>query len=147
MFAAHPRGRTGCRGRSSQRAASVGIASGVMVAQRGAAERARGSRALLTRRRAVNIIQKAANSIVTPNIWEPYRAMREAMRWNPLAALQANTETMGVTFNPEFEVVENKEGYQFRADLPGIKEKDLEISMTGNRLTVSGHREAEKRDE
>ncbi|TAK32843.1 MAG: Hsp20 family protein, partial [Myxococcaceae bacterium] len=26
-------------------------------------------------------------------------------------------------------------------------EKDLEISMTGNRLTVSGHREAEKRDE
>lgn len=95
----------------------------------------------------MNIIQKAANSIVTPNIWEPYRAMREAMRWNPLAELQANTEATGVTFNPEFEVVENKEGYQFRADLPGIKEKDLEIAITGNRLTISGHREAEKRDE
>jgi HSP20 family protein len=95
----------------------------------------------------VNIIQKAANPITTPNIWDPYRAMREAMRWNPIAEMQANIEGTGLLYNPEFEVLETKEGYQFRADLPGIKEKDLEISITGNRLSVSGHREAEKRDE
>jgi HSP20 family protein len=31
--------------------------------------------------------------------------------------------------------------------LPGIKEKDIEISLTGNRLTLRGTREEEKREE
>jgi HSP20 family protein len=46
-------------------------------------------------------------------------------------------------FVPDFEVKETKEGFVFKADVPGIKEKDLEITMTGNRLTISGKREAE----
>jgi HSP20 family protein len=44
-------------------------------------------------------------------------------------------------------VKETKDAYVFKVDLPGIDEKDLEISLTGNRLTVSGKREAEQRDE
>jgi HSP20 family protein len=44
-------------------------------------------------------------------------------------------------FTPEFEVKETKEGFLFKADVPGIKEKDLEITMTGNRLTITGKRE------
>jgi HSP20 family protein len=35
----------------------------------------------------------------------------------------------------------------FKADLPGMKEKDVEVSFTGNRLTLSGKREEEKREE
>ena len=46
-------------------------------------------------------------------------------------------------FTPDFEVKETKEGFVFKADVPGMKEKDLEINMTGNRLTISGKREAE----
>jgi len=46
-------------------------------------------------------------------------------------------------FTPDFEVKETKEGFVFKADVPGIKEKDLEITMTGNRLTISGKRETE----
>ena len=42
---------------------------------------------------------------------------------------------------------ETKDAYVFRADLPGVKDEDLEISLTGNRLTVSGHREQEKREQ
>ena len=42
---------------------------------------------------------------------------------------------------------ETKDAYLFKADLPGVKDEDLDISLTGNRLTVSGHREEEKRDE
>ena len=30
--------------------------------------------------------------------------------------------------------------------MPGIQDKDLEVTMTGNRLTVSGKREEEKED-
>jgi HSP20 family protein len=47
---------------------------------------------------------------------------------------------------PDFEIKETKEGFVFKADVPGIKEKDLEITMTGNRLSISGKREAEKED-
>ena len=39
---------------------------------------------------------------------------------------------------PAFEVKERKDAYVFRADLPGVKEEELDISLTGNRLTVSG---------
>ena len=41
---------------------------------------------------------------------------------------------------------ETKEGFQFKADLPGLKESDLDVSVSGNRLTVSGKREEEKHD-
>ncbi|HVU51084.1 MAG TPA: Hsp20/alpha crystallin family protein [Polyangia bacterium] len=43
-------------------------------------------------------------------------------------------------FVPSFEVRETKDAYVFRADVPGIPEKDLVIQMTGNVLTISGER-------
>lgn len=50
-------------------------------------------------------------------------------------------------FAPKFDVRESADSYVFTADLPGIKEDDLDISVTGNRLTVSGRREEEKNQE
>jgi HSP20 family protein len=50
-------------------------------------------------------------------------------------------------FAPSFDVRETKDAYVFTADLPGVKEGDLELSLTGNRLTLSGRREEEKREE
>jgi HSP20 family protein len=43
-------------------------------------------------------------------------------------------------------VKETKESFVFKADLPGIKEQDLEVTVAGNRLTVAGKREAEKEE-
>jgi HSP20 family protein len=44
-------------------------------------------------------------------------------------------------------VRKEKEAFTIKADLPGIKEDDVDISITGNRLTVSGKREEETVDE
>ena len=52
------------------------------------------------------------------------------------------TET---TFAPRFDVKESKEGFVFHADLPGIKDEDVQISVTGNQLTIAGKRDAEER--
>lgn len=41
---------------------------------------------------------------------------------------------------PPFEVRETKDRFVFLADLPGIEAKDIEILLTGNRLTVTGVR-------
>ena len=53
-------------------------------------------------------------------------------------------EEQPARFAPDFEIKETKDGFVFKADVSGVKEKDLEISMTGNRLTISGKREADK---
>ncbi|HEY5373189.1 MAG TPA: HSP20 family small heat-shock protein, partial [Polyangiaceae bacterium] len=49
-------------------------------------------------------------------------------------------------FSPDFDVKETKEGFVFRADVPGIKDADLDVRLTQNRLSISGKRESEKEE-
>ena len=79
-------------------------------------------------------------------------AIRDLMNWDPFREMvppfEPETEPdVEVRFAPQFDVKETKESYVFKADLPGIAEKDLEVSVSGNRLTVSGKREEEKKEE
>jgi HSP20 family protein len=67
----------------------------------------------------------------------------EQLAWDPFRLLREMLGSWTAGFGPGFEMTEGDEGYQLRADLPGVKEEDLEISLTGNRLTISGHREQE----
>jgi HSP20 family protein len=73
----------------------------------------------------------------------PFRVMDALLRWEPF---QESRSLRGAPFTPHFDVKETKDGYLFRADLPGVKDSDLEISVTDNVLTVSGKR-AEDRTE
>jgi len=89
-----------------------------------------------------NIVRKNQNE----GYVEPLRLMREMLNWDPFAEMLPSTPEMQ-GFVPRFEVKETKDSYVFRADLPGIEDKDLELTMTGNRLTIAGKREAEARKE
>lgn len=71
---------------------------------------------------------------------EPFRLMRDFLRWDPLLDYGPGAPT---AFMPSFDVKETPDAYQFKADLPGILEAELEISLEGNRLTVAGKREEE----
>jgi len=75
--------------------------------------------------------------------WDPFRIMFEM--FNDQGARDARQAEQH--FAPSFEVFERKDGYVFRADLPGVKQEDLDITLNANRLTVSGKREAEERKE
>jgi HSP20 family protein len=84
---------------------------------------------------------------IARNEWDPFRSAREWLRWDPFREMTPfwpTTEVAG--FAPAFEVKENKDGYLFKADMPGVKEQDIDITRTGNRLTITGKREAEKED-
>jgi HSP20 family protein len=79
--------------------------------------------------------------------WDPLRAMRELLRWDPFREMApfpafAGLERMG--WNPSFDVTEDENGYTFKADLPGAKKEEIEITTTGNRLQISGKRESEQ---
>jgi HSP20 family protein len=71
---------------------------------------------------------------------EPFRLMRDFMRWDPLRDYDLGVPA---AFMPSFDVKETPDAYQFKADIPGILEADLEISLEGTRLTVAGKREEE----
>src|SRR5687767_5545509 len=73
--------------------------------------------------------------------WAPLRKPRE-QKLAPLWPM----EERELAFTPDFDVKESKESYVFIADLPGVKEKDIEISVAGCRLSVRGKRELEKEE-
>jgi HSP20 family protein len=66
--------------------------------------------------------------------------IRELMGTDPFASM---VSPVSGTFLPDIEIKETKDSYMIAADLPGVREQDLDISVTGNRLTVSGKREEE----
>lgn len=96
-----------------------------------------------------NLIRRMDNeSVQMPTAWEPFQLMRDLLAWDPFAEMMPSVaRRQEAVFTPRFEVKETKDAYVFHADLPGIDDKDLEITLTGNRLTVSGKREAEHREE
>jgi HSP20 family protein len=75
---------------------------------------------------------------------EPFRLMREMLGWDPFREMAPLAGANVPVFSPAFEVKETKDSFVFKADLPGVQEKDLEVTMTGNRLNVTGKRESEK---
>jgi HSP20 family protein len=72
--------------------------------------------------------------------FDPFRIM-DALLGDAFGSLDAWNGPRG--FAPTFEVKETKDAYVFKADLPGIPEKDVQVDMTGNVLTVSGERRQE----
>lgn len=79
--------------------------------------------------------------------WDPFQIMREMLNLEPapqlLPELLRGTERMGA-YVPAFDVWETKDAYVFKVDVPGFREQDIDIQIAGNRLTLSGKREAEQ---
>ena len=90
-----------------------------------------------------DIVKKNAGAL---SQWDPIRAMRDLLRWDPfreMAPFAAVSDLDAATFSPSFEVTENKDSFVFKADVPGIKKEDIEITTTGNRIQISGKRDQE----
>ncbi|MFZ5480923.1 MAG: Hsp20/alpha crystallin family protein [Myxococcota bacterium] len=78
---------------------------------------------------------------------DPFRLVRQVMRWDPFQEIAPATMGEPLYLNPPFDVYETDDAYVFSADLPGLREQDVDVTVTGNRITVSGRREQEKRKE
>jgi len=95
------------------------------------------------------IIRRNGGEEVAPAMteWDPWRMMRRMLRWDPFQEMQASMPEQTFAFSPAFEVKETKTGFIVHADLPGVKEQDLEVALTGNRLTIRGKRDSEKKEQ
>ena len=80
--------------------------------------------------------------------WDPFQLMDRLLRWEPFRDdFSAVPSWTGGEFMPRFDVKETKDAYVLKADLPGLKDEDVDVSLNGNVLTISGKREEEHRDE
>ena len=72
---------------------------------------------------------------------DPWTLARRLMSWDPFQEMTLPF-SLGdtVSFNPSFDVKETKEAYEYKADVPGVASRDLEVTSTENRLTIRGHR-------
>jgi HSP20 family protein len=63
--------------------------------------------------------------------------MPSLIRWEPAAFGASATRR----FVPALDVLEHEDRYVLRADLPGVDESDIDLSLDKNVLTLSGTRE------
>ena len=61
------------------------------------------------------------------------------------AAHDGETDTEETSWMPTVDISETENGFEIRAELPGVSEKDVNVSVTDNLLTIKGekHQEAE----
>ena len=83
------------------------------------------------------------------NVTDPFNLARElfgstSRAFEPFAWPRTEIKN---TFAPTFNVVENPDGYVVEADLPGVAEADLSITLEDRTLAISGSRAASENKE
>jgi len=91
-----------------------------------------------------------------PRLWttspelttDPLRAMRREME-NALRAFDQNSFAADIGAGaPAISVAETTDAFEVTAELPGVDETDIKVSLDDNQLVISGEKKAEsKKDE
>jgi len=79
--------------------------------------------------------------------WDPFRAMNALLRWDPFGDDLGPLASWTGAYTPRFDVKETKDAYVLKADLPGVKDEEVDVSLSGNMLTISGKKEEEHKEE
>jgi HSP20 family protein len=93
--------------------------------------------------------QEGRGEVARGVVFEPFNLLRQLLRADPFDQLAPMVPLAAdqIAFVPDFDVKETPDAYELKADLPGIRDSDVEITITGNRLVVTGRREREQRQE
>jgi len=73
------------------------------------------------------------------------RLQSELDRWVGWGRYPASSGLFDRSVYPSLDVVESAEGCTVWADIPGLDRKDLELTVTGNVLTLKGEKKAPKK--
>jgi HSP20 family protein len=90
-----------------------------------------------------------------PRLWttspeltsDPFRAMRREMETALRAFDQGSSSPDIGAGAPAVSVAETKDAFEVTAELPGVDEKDIRVSLDENQLVISGEKKAESRKE
>jgi HSP20 family protein len=79
--------------------------------------------------------------------WDPFRTMQALLRWDPFREEFGPLASWTGGYTPRFDVKETKDAYVMKADLPGVRDEEVDVSLSGNMLTISGKKEEEHKEE
>ncbi|MFM1919726.1 MAG: hypothetical protein RLZZ303_1360 [Candidatus Hydrogenedentota bacterium] len=80
--------------------------------------------------------------ITTRNAISPFLGFRDLEE--RINQMMGNTAECAVgAWTPAVDLREDKEHYILEADLPGVKREDIDVSVTGNVITIKGKRDGE----
>ena len=87
----------------------------------------------------------------TTDFWEPFgniEDIREEMNRMFDTSLRRRGSLFDSAFAPAIDVVEEKDNYLVKADLPGLSKDDVNVAIQDNFLTIKGERkhEVEKKE-
>jgi HSP20 family protein len=71
------------------------------------------------------------------------RRFDDILGWPLLPAVWRRIPTMEMGWAPAIDVFEKDDRFVVKAELPGMKEEDINISIVGDTLTVKGERKTE----
>lgn len=88
-----------------------------------------------------------------PRLWtasremDPFRVMQREMA-NAFRALDQKPSSPGIGAGvPAINVAETNDAFEVTAELPGVDEKDINVSLDENQLVISGEKKAESTKE
>lgn len=86
-----------------------------------------------------------------PKLWtqelDPFRLMRREME-NAFRAFNQPPSSVNIGAGvPAVSVAETNEAFEVTAELPGVDEKDINVSLNDNQLVISGEKQAESAKE
>ena len=64
-----------------------------------------------------------------------------------LGSDENGTDTENTHWMPTVDISETENGFEIQAELPGVQESDVNVSVTDNRLTIKGEKHQEEETE
>ena len=92
---------------------------------------------------------------VTPveqGFWSPVQQLNrlrneiDRLFGSPMQGLLAPAANLLENWGPSVDLREDKEKYDLRAELPGVRKEDIEVSVEGNTLTIAGEKRQEEQE-
>lgn len=86
------------------------------------------------------VVRTRPRTFVTP--WTLDSMHRQLENWMDRAFSVSNGEGLErrLTLTPRMDIAETEKGYELSADLPGLQDKDVDISVSNDVLTITGER-------
>lgn len=80
---------------------------------------------------------------------DPFWAFRQEMDrvFDSFFAPAQSGRSLGLAFTPALDITENEKEICVHAELPGVDEKDVEINLDGDILSIRGEKHDERTDE
>jgi HSP20 family protein len=75
----------------------------------------------------------------------PFRKEMERL-WNRFLGETPFARTFNEMWSPSVDISETKDDFVVKAELPGLEAKDVNVSISGNVLTIKGEKKAEEEE-